>query len=797
MVLQTYEVHHHLAAPPATTSTIDPLYETNDSLVVMWIYSTISPKLVEMIVDVDSTTHGVWKRLKDLFHDNKDARITQLDNEIRNMVIGTSTITDFFQLIKSKADRLANLDSPVKDSSLVTYAINGIRRKYPDAARVIHLCEKAPTFDELRSMMLLEESDMSHTSHGNSLFHNTSSSPTVLVASTTTSDKTNTMGNSGLEVCRNFKCGSCSYGTHCKFVHVDQDMRPRPNTNNSVTRNVSSSRGPTTTTRGPVSGSGHTSASRRTQHNPTQVRVVWLSGSNYYASASFSDYDFSRTNMEHGYWGVLSSSREHSTGDLYPVTQQPSSTTTFTLLSLSPTTWHRRLGHPSEDVLRHEYSALISNGTWALVPRPANVNIVRSMWLFKHKFNADGSLSRYKAPLVANGRNQQQGIDCDETFSLVVKPATIHTVLSLAVTREWPIHQLDVKNAFLHGQLSETVYMHQPPGFVDSSHPNYVCHLQRSLYELKQALWAWFQWFASFITRVGFQYSKTDTSLFVYHMGSDVAYLLLYVDEIILTASSTALLKRIITLLHSEFAMTDLGSLNDFLGISAQRSKSGLFLSQSKFAEEILERAHMQHCNPCKTPVDTESKIGSDGDPTLYRSLRICLYMHDPRDPHFFALKRILRYVRGTIDHGLQLHVSSISQLTAYADADWAGCHVTRRSTSVYCVFLGDNLLSCAKRQVTLSRFSVEAEYRGVANVVAETAWLRNLLLELHAPLSTATLVYCDNVNVVYLQVRVLHVPSRFQYADIFTKGLPTTLFLEFCSSLNVRRPPAQTAREY
>ncbi|GJY36216.1 ribonuclease H-like domain-containing protein [Tanacetum coccineum] len=194
-----------------------------------------------------------------------------------------------------------------------------------------------------------------------------------------------------------------------------------------------------------------------------------------------------------------------------------------------------------KEAMLDEYNALITNGTWVLVPRPANVNVVRSMWLFKHKFNADGSLSRYKARLVANGRSQQQGIDCDETFSPVVKPATIRTVLSLAVSREWPIHQLDVKNAFLHGHLTETVYMHQPPGFVDSVHPDYVCHLQRSLYGLKQAPRAWFQRFASFVTRIGFQHSKTDTSLFVFHRGPDVAYLLLYVDDIILTASSTSI----------------------------------------------------------------------------------------------------------------------------------------------------------------------------------------------------------------------------------------------------------------
>ncbi|GJW25776.1 ribonuclease H-like domain-containing protein [Tanacetum coccineum] len=196
-----------------------------------------------------------------------------------------------------------------------------------------------------------------------------------------------------------------------------------------------------------------------------------------------------------------------------------------------------------KEAMLDEYNALITNGT-------------------------------YKARLVANGCSQQQGIDCDKTFSPVVRPATIHMVLSLSVSRNWPIHQLDVKNVFLHGQLFETVYMHQPPGFVDSSKLDYVCHLQKSLYGLKQAHRAWFQRFASFATRIGFHHSKTDASLFVYH---------------------------------------------------PQRTTSGLFLSQSKFAEEILEKAHMKQCNPCRTPVDAESKNRPEGapvvDPTLYRSL--------------------------------------------------------------------------------------------------------------------------------------------------------------------------------
>nr|GEV63522.1 ribonuclease H-like domain-containing protein [Tanacetum cinerariifolium] len=312
----------------------------------------------------------------------------------------------------------------------------------------------------------------------------------------------------------------------------------------------------------------------------------------------------------------------------------------------------------------------------------------------------------YKARLVANGRSQRQDIDCDETFSPVVKPTTIRIVLSLAVTRDWPIHQLDVKNAFFHGQLSETIYMHRPPGFVDSTNPDYVCHLQRSMYGIKQAPRAWFQRFASFITRVGFQHSKTDASLFVYHRGSDIAYLLLYVDDIVLIASDQSL----------DYFCLDLNLHSKFL--------SGLTYSIVTLARPLWTLSPSL---------------------VLMKTLSICLYMHDPRDLHFTALKRILFYVCGTLDHGLQLHVSFASQLTTFTDADWVGCPVTRRST-----------------------FGTEAEYRGVANVVAETAWIQNLLLELHAPLTTATLVYCDNVSVEYLSTNpVQHQRTKHIEIDI------------------------------
>ncbi|GJY02963.1 ribonuclease H-like domain-containing protein, partial [Tanacetum coccineum] len=301
------------------------------------------------------------------------------------------------------------------------------------------------------------------------------------------------------------------------------------------------------------------------------------------------------------------------TSHIYPLPKSPS-------IDVSDPNWRV--------AMYDEYNALVKNNTWMLVSKPPNANVVRSMWLFRHKYHADGSLSRYKARLVANGHTQQVGIDCDDMFSPVVKPATIRTILSLALSRKWHVHQLDVKNAFLNDDISETVYIYA------------LC--------------------------VGFSSSRCDSSLFIYQYGTEVAYLLISVDDIVLTASFTDLLQR-------------------------------MFPSKKKYASELLDMAHMANLQ------------------------QVCLHMHDPREPHLVDLKRVLRYVRGTLDFGLQLYASIIGSLVAYTDVDWADFLTTRSS--------------------------VEAEYKGVANVVSETAWLRNLLRKLHTPLLFDTLVYCDNCD--------------------------------------------------
>jgi transposase InsO family protein len=263
---------------------------------------------------------------------------------------------------------------------------------------------------------------------------------------------------------------------------------------------------------------------------------------------------------------------------IQPVRYVGLSATATTPASPIPGNYRSGLADPNwRAAMAEEYQALIDNGTWRLVPRPPGANVVSGKWIFKHKYHSDGTLARHKARWVVRDFSQQHGIDYDETFSPVVKHPTIRTVLSIAASRSWPIRQLDVKNAFLHGHLEEIVYCQQPPDFVDHAAPDHVCLLQRSLYGLKQAPRAWYQRFATYIRQLGFTASSSDVSL--YKEGESLAYLLLYVDDIILTASSTDLLQRFITLLHSEFAMTDLGDLHHFLNISVTRSSDGIFLS--------------------------------------------------------------------------------------------------------------------------------------------------------------------------------------------------------------------------
>jgi hypothetical protein len=314
------------------------------------------------------------------------------------------------------------------------------------------------------------------------------------------------------------------------------------------------------------------------------------------------------------------------------------------------------------------------------------------------------------------------------------------------------MHQLDVKSAFLHGDLDERVYCQQHAGFIDDNHPDHVCLLSKSLYGLKQAPRAWFQTFSGHLLQLGFTTTRSDSSLFVLHQGSDTVYLLLYVDIILIT-SSTTLLQRIIDNIKSSFVMKDLGPLHFFLGIQVQRSSKGFHLHQACYAADLLDHAGMRNCKPASTPVDTKPKaLANDGKlatvAAFYRSIvgtfqyltlmgpnityainQVYLHMHAPMDVHCSLDKQILLYVCGTLSHSILIHATLSTSMVANSDTDWAGCPDTRHSTSGYCVFLSDTLISSSsKHQTVMSCSSPEAEYRGVANATAECRWLRNRL---------------------------------------------------------------------
>nr|XP_020170280.1 uncharacterized mitochondrial protein AtMg00810-like [Aegilops tauschii subsp. strangulata] len=371
-------------------------------------------------------------------------------------------------------------------------------------------------------------------------------------------------------------------------------------------------------------------------------------------------------------------------------------------------------------------------------------------------------------------------------------------VLQLAVSRAWHVHQLDVSNTFLHGHLAEQVFCQQSTGFVNAEHPDYVCLLSRSPYGLKQAPRAWYQRITAFLQSLGFRSTRSDASVFVCHQGADTAYLLLYVDDIILKASVLELLQRLTARLRDEFALKDLGPMHYFLGFEVVRRADGFFPQQRKYAHELLECAGMLNCKPVATPVDTKAKVSAlerspMSDATFYRSIvgalqyltptrpdlqyvvqQVCVHMHSPRDSHWALMKRILRYIRGTMSLGLSLTASTSTNLVAYSDADWAGCPDTRH-TSGYFVYLGPSLISwSSKRQPTVSRSSAEAEYRAVANVVAECSWLCQLLQELLCDVHKATLVYCDNVSAVYLSANPVHHPKHIELDIHFVRDQVT-----------------------
>ncbi|RVX01387.1 hypothetical protein VitviT2T_002736 [Vitis vinifera] len=378
--------------------------------------------------------------------------------------------------------------------------------------------------------------------------------------------------------------------------------------------------------------------------------------------------------------------------------------------------------------------------------------------------------------------------------------------------------------------------MSPPPGLRRQGE-NLVCHLHKSLYGLKQASRQWFAKFSTAIQAAGFVQSKADYSLFTCRKGKSFTALLIYVNDILITGNDVNAIVALKQFLHSHFRIKDLGDLKYFLGIEVSRSKKGISISQRKYTLEILKDGGFLGVKPVNFPMEQNTKLSDSGellkDPSQYRRLVgrliyltitrpditysvhvLSRFMHAPRRPRMEAVLRVLRYLKNSPGQGLFFPSQNDLSLRAFSDSDWAGCPISRRSTTGYCVFLGSSLISWrTKRQKTVSLSSAEAEYRAMAGTCCELSWLRSLLKDLRILHPKPALLYCDNTATLHIaadpvfhertrhiemdchfirdkiqdgSVVTKHIASTDQLADVFTKPLGKETFSTMIHKLGV-----------
>lgn len=344
-----------------------------------------------------------------------------------------------------------------------------------------------------------------------------------------------------------------------------------------------------------------------------------------------------------------------------------------------------------------ELQALQENHTWRVVDLPHGKVPIGCRWVYKVKYKLDGSIERYKARLVAKGYTQMEGVDYFDTFSPEAKITTVRVLLSIAAIKGWHLEQLDVNNAFLHGDLHEEVYMTMPPGIsIDSS--SKVCRLQKSLYGLKQASKQWYFKLSSFLISLGYAQSQADHSLYVKSHHNCFTAILVYVDDIVIAGSSLSEIAQVKQVLDQKFRIKDLGKLRFFLGFEIARSSQGIFMNQRKYTLELLEDTDFLAAKPSPVPFDPNLKLSpTDGaplaDPTLYRRLigrliyltntrpdisfvvqHLSQYVSKPHDSHYQAATKVLKFLKSSSAKGILFSASSTLKLCAFADSDWFLC---------------------------------------------------------------------------------------------------------------------------
>ena len=495
----------------------------------------------------------------------------------------------------------------------------------------------------------------------------------------------------------------------------------------------------------------------------------------------------------------------------------------------------REDGREWRKAMDEEMESLRKNETWSLVKLPRGRNVVSSKWVFKSKTNPDGSLNRRKARLVARGFSQTAGVDYFETFAPVVRYESVRCVLSLAAAHDMDIRQFDVKTAFLNGTLDETVFMEQPEGFEDGT--DRVCKLNRSLYGLKQSPCNWNARFNEFLAAEDFVATAEDTCVFVRKADNDLMIVCLYVDDGLVCGTDRFKVDAFIRQLRQTFDVT----VNDpdcYVGMEIVRDRKAktITISQSGYIARVLERFGLSDSKSVVSPIDPAVKLVVDSKDVMecpyreaigslnfisqvtrpditYAVNTLARFCTSPKAVHWHAVKRIMRFLKGSIDFSIT-YGRSEEGLVGYCDSDWGGDELERRSTSGYVFTLhGGPVAWTSRLQKTTALSVTEAEYMSLAEALTECLWLRPFLVSLGQESIGATPIKVDNqaaialsknpeyhkrtkhVGIRYHRVRqeqenkvvaVEYVPTESNPADILTKGVSSETLNRCLGLLNV-----------
>jgi len=433
-------------------------------------------------------------------------------------------------------------------------------------------------------------------------------------------------------------------------------------------------------------------------------------------------------------------------------------------------------------------------------------------WIYKTKLNEEGKVDKYKARLVAKGYTQTKGVDYTEVFAPVARWDTIRIVLAVAAQEGWTMYQLDVKGAFLYGELKEEVYVDQPEGFITKGEEDKVYKLNKALYGLKQAPRTWFSMIESYFQKEGFTKNSQDYALFIKKKSEKIIMVCLYVDDLLYVGNDEEMCAKFKKSMKEEFEMLDLGKMRYFLGVEISQNRDGIGLSQQKYVREVLERFNMKDCNSVKNPIVPGTVLSREGEvsvnPTLYKQLvgslmyvtvtrpdimyvvgLISRYMTDPKEEHMQIAKRVLRYLKGTLNFGLWYRKVDKLKLTAYTDSDYARDVDDRKSVSGYMFMINDAAVNWSlKKQGIVTLSSTEAEYVVATASACHCVWIKEVLRQIGVEDCDCVNIYCDNSSTIKLSKnpvmhrRTKHIDVRYHYLrDLSSQG---KVRLVFCGTL-------------